>query len=115
MLYLYNNLLTSLDPATFNSLINLRTFRFIYNNQLTSLLPLTFSRLTKLRLLRLNNNNLISIDRQSFLGLTNLEIVYLANNPISSTQQSYVTQLCLSNPKCIICLFDSCNKQEHIL
>ena len=44
------------------------------------------------------------IDHLAFLGLTNLEIVYLGENPISTIQQSFVIQLCLTNPKCIICL-----------
>ena len=41
-------------------------------------------------------------------GLTNLEYVNLANNPISSIQPSYVKQLCSTNPKCKIFLNVSC-------
>jgi hypothetical protein len=52
---------------------------------------------------------LLTIDRLSFLGLTNLEVVYLANNPISVTQPFSVLALCLTNPKCAICLYDVCN------
>jgi len=59
--------------------------------------------------IHLNKNNLVAIDRLSFLGLTNLEVVYLKDNPICSTHQSIVLQLCLTNPKCMICLFDTCN------
>ncbi len=39
----------------------------------------------------LNNNNLLKIDC--------LEVIYLANNPISIMQSTLVLQLCLTNPK----------------
>jgi hypothetical protein len=42
------------------------------------------------------------------LGLTNLEVVYLANNPMTAMQPSSVLQLCLTNPKCTVCLYDVC-------
>jgi len=58
--------------------------------------------LSQLQYLWLNSNNLISLDRNIFLGLLNLEEVYLESNPISIMQPSYVKQLCLTNPRCTI-------------
>jgi len=52
--------------------------------------------------LGLSDNNLISLDRNIFTGLLELEKVRLKSNPISIMQPSYVKQLCLTNPWCTI-------------
>jgi len=54
--------------------------------------------------LRLNDNLINWIDAGVFVGMVNLERVYLANNIISKQQPSYVKKLCSSNPKCTIYL-----------
>jgi len=58
--------------------------------------------LNQLQVLDLNRNDLISIDRNIFTGLLNLEYVNLKFNPISLLQPSYVKQLCSTNPSCTI-------------
>jgi hypothetical protein len=46
-------------------------------------------------LIHLNKNNLVAINRLFFLGLTNLEVVYLKDNPIffNASKQSFTTLL----------------------
>ena len=110
-LNLSNNLLASLNPTTFNELTNLILLN-LNNNQIVKLEANTFSRLANLVELSINSNNINSIDRLSFLGLSNLEVVNLFGNPIVTTQPTYVLQLCLTNPKCIICIYSQgCSKK----
>ena len=84
------------------------------HNRLTKIEEKTFGALTKIVNIDLKANNIVSIHRLTFLGLTNLEVVYLGENPISLTQTSFINQLCLTNPRCIVCLFDSCDLKDKI-
>jgi Leucine-rich repeat (LRR) protein len=113
-LHLSHNQLTNIDATmTFVSQINLRNLN-LDHNRLTKIEENTFSFLSKIVNIDLKANNIVSIHRLTFLGLTNLEVVYLGSNPISLTQTGFVNQLCLTNPRCIICLFDSCDLKNKI-
>lgn len=67
-----------IEPGIFDGLVNLRTLDLNYNYfKLTSGL---LNRLESLERLRLENNRFDSIDRDVFLGLTNLTTLSLADN-----------------------------------
>lgn len=61
--------------------------------------------MTNLRALYLRSNELISIDRLVFVGLIQLDEVYLGSNPISNLFPSLVLKLCSTNPNGEIYLF----------
>ena len=86
------------------------------HNRLTKIEEKTFAGLylKKIVNIDLKANNIVSIHRLTFLGLTNLEVVYLGDNPISS-EYFIVAQLCLTNPRCKVCLFDSCDLKDKIV
>ena len=114
-LHLSYNQLTSIDAmgATFVSQVNLMNLA-LDHNRLTKIEEKTFGTLAKIVNIDLKANNIVSIHRLTFLGLTNLEVVYLGDNPISLTQPGFINQLCLTNPRCIVCFYDSCDLKDKI-
>ncbi|KAL7000784.1 mitogen activated protein kinase [Sarracenia purpurea var. burkii] len=77
----HQNLKGSL-PASLANLTSLQRFE-VMSNQLTGPLP-SLAGLNSLQFLLLNNNNFSSIPPDFFLGMTNLQAVYLDYNPFSA-------------------------------
>lgn len=71
-------------------------------NNLSKIDSLLFNGLLNLKELWLEENCLVSVNRDSFKGLTDLELVCLGNNPITLFFPTMVGALCDSNPKCAI-------------
>jgi len=57
---------------------------------------------------------LISIDKDAFLGLNNLELVCLNDNPLQELFPNQLTTLCDSNPKCTLRISDKCKRQATL-
>ena len=68
--------------------------------EITSISSDHFKNLLNLKNLYLDSNQLISFDRNALVGLINLELVCLAQNPISVQFPASISKVCDSNPKC---------------
>ena len=90
-----------LGRKLFANQLNMDTLRLDYNS-VTSLSGELLSSMKKMRVLYLGNNAIVAIDRLVFVGLINLELVYMMNNPISDLMPSLVERLCSTNYKCKI-------------
>ena len=101
--YFEENQLKSLDSSLFSGLDQLFLLR-LDANQLTSIDAVIFSKNKQMWTLMLDNNRLEIIDQNVFVGMDDLEKVYLGSNPISTKQPDYVKSLCSTNPKCKIIL-----------
>lgn len=55
----------------------------MFNNNLTSLQPGTFKQLSQLELLNFNDNYITDLDTDLFIGLTNLQYLYLYSNRLT--------------------------------
>ena len=54
------------------------------SREVVSIDPQTFNGLTNVKILHLNDNEITPIDQETFIGLTNLQTLYLHYNQISS-------------------------------
>ena len=75
------NMISTIDPQTFNDLTNLNYFA-LYGNQLVTIDPQTFNSLTNLNFLGLFGNQIRTIDPQTFNDLKILKYLDLSYNPI---------------------------------
>jgi Leucine-rich repeat (LRR) protein len=84
-LYLNQNKLTSIHSSTFRGLTSIKDLR-LWGNELSGELELdrrTFNDLTQLEILDLNSNRLTSIHFDTFRGLTNMKALHLWGNELS--------------------------------
>lgn len=86
-LYLYNNLIPSVDADSFQGNLNLKTIDLSYNMLITLPSPFITSALSKLLTLRLNNNRLTSLDSW-FFYLPAINTIDLSNNLIATFTNS---------------------------
>ncbi|XP_065197361.1 latrophilin-like protein LAT-2 [Sycon ciliatum] len=83
ILYMSENILSTLTPHSFDGLRNLILLN-LDRNSLTELLPGQFSDLASLRTLTLKENRLAVLHNTSFAGLGELRTLNLADNNLSS-------------------------------
>ena len=117
ILKLNNNQLTDISNLFRGSSSYYTKLTHIYlnSNLLTTITASTFSLVPSLVYLYLNNNKIITIESKSFLGLVNLQFAFVGENPIATSQPLLLVQLCLTNPKCTICLYTTCSKLDSKL
>jgi Leucine-rich repeat (LRR) protein len=91
------------------------THIYLTGNLITTISTSTFNLIPSLVYLYLNDNKLVTIAAQSFYGLTNLQFIFIGNNPITNSYPLNVQQLCLANPRCTVCFYSTCSKDNKLV
>jgi Leucine-rich repeat (LRR) protein len=94
----------TIDTNTFVDLTYLNELYLGFNQVMKIDDASTFHSLKNLQVLSIESNQLVSLNQSLFVGLENLEKVFLGQNPISSKNPNFVRSLCETNPKCTIYL-----------
>ena len=91
---------------TFNGLSNLEKLNLDYNK--LRKIDFNLKDLYNLKYLSLQFNEIVQFGKNELVGLNQLELVCLFNNPLSILIPASLSDLCSTNPKCIINTESNC-------
>ena len=67
-----------------------------------------FKTMVSLQELWLESNQIVSVDKNSLVGLNKLEKVCINNNPISTFFPHLLDGICSTNSKCVVSIAEKC-------
>ena len=107
---LSNRGIETIDVKTFDDFKKLEIL-YLHENKINKIEVGTFNQLVSLRELWLENNNLVSIPKNVVVGLNNLKLFCMYNNPLTIYNPTQVASLCSANKNCEIEMEQTCKKR----